>query len=301
MVLEKYLKEYEKLLKMVRKETYRKHRTDAVMLFEFIDNWIDFFPRKREVFEQAVNSLSGIILLHSWKLTNWITYQILCGKYFEAIRNLRFIFEGSVYAVIVEDAIERVVFRHWGSLSRIDLKTEIFKLLEECRRKRVYRNGKIDKERIRKIVEPFVKQNIHPSKTNQVDKYIEVYAEILSDTRLYLSVGKMINEAAKHLKLKEKDIEDLSRTWHELSRYLHFSYPFLEAILDDPEFLIIEKVNSKLFKKSLDFYFKTLDFFYTVLAWRFPQLEMKIREVIEWWRKKFNKTFRLTEQFLGSL
>ena len=122
MAFENYLKEYNGFLEDVRKETYTKHQTEAEMLFEFIDNWIDLVRRDKENFLQAANSLSGVILLNSWKLTNWISYEILCGKYFEAIRSLRFVFEGSVYAVIMEDAIESKVFGKWGSLSSLSLK-----------------------------------------------------------------------------------------------------------------------------------------------------------------------------------
>lgn len=114
MAFENYLQEYGGFLEEVRKETYEKYPTETGMLFEFIDNWIDLVLRDKENFLQETNSLSGIILLNSWKLTNWISYEILCGKYFEAIRNLRFVFEGSVYAVIIEDAIESRVFKKMG-------------------------------------------------------------------------------------------------------------------------------------------------------------------------------------------
>lgn len=143
MSIEKYLKEYEECLREVSKETCEKYREKTWMLFEFINNWIDLVPRHEEVSKQAIHSLSGIILLHSWKLTNWITYEILCGKYFEAIRNLRFIFEGTVYAVIIEDAIESRVSEKRGGLSEVGLKKEIFELWEMCKGKRVYEKRRI--------------------------------------------------------------------------------------------------------------------------------------------------------------
>ena len=162
MTLENYIKEYTGLLKKVRKETYRKYLTETGMLFEFIDNWIDLIPRDNELFSQAINSISGIILLNSWKLTNWISYEILSGKYFEAIRNLRFVFEGSVYAVIIEDAIESKVYEKWGSLSALPLKAEVFQLWEECKKVRVFRKGKINQNKIRRFIVDFVNRNIDP-------------------------------------------------------------------------------------------------------------------------------------------
>ena len=120
--LEKYYKVYGKVLKEIREETYRKFPGEAGMLMEFIDNWIDLIPIDERLMPGVMNSLSGILLFHLWKLSNWITYKILSGKYFEAIRNLRFLFEGSIYAVVIEDAIERVVYERWGALSGISLK-----------------------------------------------------------------------------------------------------------------------------------------------------------------------------------
>jgi len=122
MPLEKYYKVYGKVLKEIREETYRKFPGEAGMLMEFIDNWIDLIPIDERLMPGVMNSLSGILLFHLWKLSNWITYKILSGKYFEAIRNLRFLFEGSIYAVVIEDAIERVVYERWGALSGISLK-----------------------------------------------------------------------------------------------------------------------------------------------------------------------------------
>ncbi|MCD6095458.1 MAG: hypothetical protein J7J99_02720 [Thermoprotei archaeon] len=83
MPLEKYYKVYGKVLKEVREETYRKFPGEAGMLMEFIDNWIDLIPIDERLMPGVMNSLSGILLFHLWKLSNWITYKILSGKYFE--------------------------------------------------------------------------------------------------------------------------------------------------------------------------------------------------------------------------
>jgi len=114
MPFDDYFKIYTDSLREVSKETFDKYPNESIMLFEFIDNWIDLFPKDDERFTEAANSLSGIILIDSWKLSNWISYEILCGKYFEAIRNLRFLFEGCVFAVIIEDVIESRVFEKWA-------------------------------------------------------------------------------------------------------------------------------------------------------------------------------------------
>ena len=154
-----------------------------------------------------------------------------------------------------------------------------------CKGKRVYEKRRINVNKIKRIVASFVNQRMDPSKTKEAEEYIEVYTEILSDKRLYLSTSKMIEESARILKIEENDVRELKKLWHELSKYLHFSYPFLEAILNDPEFLLIEKSNDELLDKSLNFYFETLDFFYSVLAWRFSDLRDEIMKMIKCWKK----------------
>ena len=295
---EDYLKTYSVLAELTRKETFAKHPYESDMLFEFVDNWPDFARLLNQRLAEISNSLSGIILVNSWRLTNWISFDILSGKYFEAIRNLRFIFEGSVYAVVVEEAIEDRVFERWETLSKLDLKAEIFELWEECRQKRVREKGKVDGEKVKQVVTDYVATRIDASKKAREQEYIGIYTEILCDERLYLSIDKMLRKCAGFLRLDDSDVAKLQKLWHELSRYQHFSYPYLKAVIDDSELVLVEKLNDDLLKHSLSFYFDTLDFFYAVLAWRFEYLRKAIREMCEWWRTNFHKTFAMTEKTL---
>lgn len=298
MSFENYLKVYAESLHDVSKETFDKYPDEAKMLFEFIDNWIDLFPKEDERFTQATNSLSGIVLINSWKLTNWISYEILHGQYLEAIRNLRFVFEGCVFSVIIEDAVESQVFSKWKNLGDLWLKIDIFKLWEHCKKSRVYKNGTIDHDKIGKIVSDFVIQTMDPSRKNDIPQYIEVYTKILTDERLYFTTNSMIEQCRTFLKIDEKDITELKQMWHELSGYTHFSHRYLEAITEDPDFCFIDKLNDGLFKSSTRFYFQTLDFFYAVVSWRLPFLHDKIKEMCDWWKSNFNKTLSLTEEVL---
>ena len=298
---EDYLKTYSVLAELTRKETFAKHPYESDMLFEFVDNWPDLIKVSKEKSLEATNSLSGIILISSWRLTNWITFDILSGKYFEAIRNLRFVFEGSVYAVIVENAIEATVFEKWEKLSSLDLKAEIFELWEECKRRRVYRSGKIAADTVKALVTEYVGRKIDTSKKGEMQDYIEIYTQILCDENLYLRTSQMIEQCAAFLSLDDADITNLRTLWHELSKYQHFSHAYLEAVLSDPELCLMEKLNDGLLTRSLNFYFETLDFFYAVLAWRFEYLRREIREMCEWWRTNFNRTFVMTEKTLRNL
>jgi hypothetical protein len=298
---EDYLKTYSLLAELTRKETFARHPYESDMLFEFVDNWPDFARLLNQRLAEISNSLSGIILVNSWRLTNQISFGILSGKYFEAIRNLRFIFEGSVYAVILEDTIEATVFERWKKLSALDMKAEIFELWEECRRARVCRKGEVDTGAVKRIATGYVAAKIDASKKEKAQEYIGIYTEILCDERLYLSIDKMLRKCAGFLRLDDSDVAKLQKLWHELSRYQHFSYPYLKAVIDDSELVLVEKLNDDLLKHSLSFYFDTLDYFYAVLAWRFEYLRKEITKMCEWWRTNFNRTFALTEKTLHNL
>jgi len=294
---ETYLKEYTHSLCEVVDETYEYSLEGTHMLFEFIDNWIDLIPREKAHFLEAANSLSGIILLNSWKLTNWISFEILCGKYFEALRNLRFIFEGSIHAVVIEDLIESQVWRKWRSLSSIGFKAEIFGLWEICRSKRVYnkREKRVRRDKVGEIVRNFVIASGFSSQ--EKTEHINIYTEILSQPELYMPMGLMIEKCCKLLGIEEEE-KSLKNLWHELSRYQHFSYLYLDIACEKPEFVFLEIFDKNLFELSLELYFKTMDLFYAVVAWRFPSLRSKIREMCDWWKKNFNKSFILTEKVL---
>lgn len=298
MPFDDYFKIYTDSLREISKETFDKFPEESEMLFEFIDNWIDLFPKDDERFAEAANSLSGIILIDSWKLSNWVSYEILCGKYFEAIRNLRFLFEGCVFAVIIEDVIESRVFEKWGNLADLFLKEEIFRLWEECKKNRVYQRSRINQEVLSKLVADFVNQHMDSLRKDEIPEYIELYTKTLSDERLSLQTSKMIEHCKTFLKIDENDAAELKKTWHELSGYTHFSHKYLDAIAQDVEFLFVEKVNDRLFNSSITLYFQTLDLLYSVLAWRFTSAHDEIKKMCGWWKDNFNKTFILTEKVL---
>lgn len=295
---ESYLKEYLGSLYDVINETYESSPEDVRVLFEFINNWIDLVPAEKTRFLEATNSLSGIILLNSWKLINWISFEVLCGKYFEALRNLRFIFEACIHAVVIEDLIESKIWRKWGSLSSIGLKTEIFKLWETCRSGGVYdkKRKNVRRDKVREIVEEFIRDSDIPSEEKA--EYAKVYVEILSQPEFYMPTESMVRKCCKLLGIEEEG-QSLKDLWHELSRYQHFSYPYLEITLRRPEFVFLEEFDEEMFKLTLGLYHRTLDFLYAVLAWRFVHLRKEIVEVCTWWRKNLNRLFTLTEKVLG--
>jgi len=291
--LKRLLNSYMECLYEVIEKTYSSC-DEASILVEFINNSIDLFPEKNNI-DVVIHSISGTILLNSFKLTQWISFEILCGKYFEAMRDLRFIFEGCVYGSLIEDLIEKKILKRLG---RLDLKAEIFRLLEKCQEKHVYdkKKNKVDRKKVRKIIEEFIRSlGLSPAEKK---KHVKLYTEILSQPKLYSSMGSLIEGFCNSIGIEEEEEKKgLVELWHKLSQYQHFSYPYLEVACEKPELIFLEEFDEELFKLTLDSYFKTLDFFYAVLAWKFPELGDKIAKMSEWWRKNFKK-LTLTEKVL---
>jgi len=289
--LEKYIETYQNYLSEVRKEIHKNFPEETNMIIEFINNWIDIIPVK-EGWEEYIHSLQGVLLFHLWKILNWIGYEVLSGKYFEAFRDCRFVFEASILSVIMEDAIESRVYEKWKNLSPFDLKCEILRLWEALRDKGIYR--KEDKtNRIRKLVE----EHISKSNLSEEEKkeYLELYCSILCDERLKYNIPKMIEECKRFLPIEDKE-QLLKDTWKILNKYTHFTNTFCDIVLDDPDFVFIETMNENLFKECFRAYFNTMDLFYCILCWRFPKVKEEMKDkVIDWWNKNFSLHLELTE------
>jgi len=291
------------ILNVLREETYRSFSEELEAIVELLNNWIELIPREISGWVQCSNSILGVLLFHSWKITNWIGYEILNGKYFEAFKNIRFVLEASVLSVILEGVIEERVYEEWGMLSELGLKVEIFKLWEKLKDKGAYRKKQKNKM---SMIEQCVKRFIDEFELSEErkEKHAKVYISILSDERLGYSVPKMIEECMRLLSVKDKeDIEDtLKSTWRILNKYTHFTYTFIETTLNDPEFAFVEKMNEKLFTECFEAYLNTMDLFYSVLCWRFPNIMERMKgKVIDWWNKNFNRRFMLTEKVIQLL
>ncbi|TDA37645.1 MAG: hypothetical protein DSO07_12350 [Thermoproteota archaeon] len=294
--LEGYIKIYENYLKEVREETYKKFPEETAIIIEIINNWIDIIPRKEEDYEDYIHSFQGVLLFYLWKISNWIGYEILNGKYFEALRNCRFLFEASILSIIMEDAIESKVYEKWKSLSHFGLKCEILRLWEELRDKHIYKEE--DKtDVIRKLVEEYLERSNLPEEEKK--EYIEVYCSILSDERLGYNIPKMIEESKEFLPIEDKE-KSLKDTWRALNKYAHFTYTFCDKVLERPDLVFIESMDEKLFKECFDIYFNTIDLFYCILCWRFQRVKEKMKEVIDWWNKNFSLRLELTEKMINS-
>lgn len=297
MTLEGYFEEYDANKLEVRKKTFEKYQAEARMLCGFIDNWFKLIP-KENWFSEAADSLPGIMLLNSWKLANTVTCEILSGEYFEAIRNLRFIFEGIVQAVFIENVVANLPHEEQQDLAPLPAKVRMFQLWEECKRKKGNtENPETDK--IEGTVLQYMSKHTELHKVDETARMTNTLAKLLSDERLYVSTTKMVELCAETLHLDSYDVQTLKKLWRDLSSYQHFSHTYLETIIMRPHLCFWEKLDDNLFRQSFNFYFNVMDYFYATLTWRFEDLRTRIREICESLKNGYAKEFRLTSKVLN--
>jgi hypothetical protein len=298
MTLEDYLDEYDKNKQEARNRTSQKYQAETRMLEAFIDNWYKLIP-KDNLFDEAVDSLSGIMLLNSWRLSKTITCEILSGEYFEAIRNLRFIFEGTAHAILLEEVVGSLPEEDQIALTPLPVKAIMLQTWEECKRKKVTEASSETRE-IEAIVLEALSNRTALVSFNEAPKLVHPLTKMLSDKRIYASTTRMLELSGDTLQLPIEDVQALKQLWRDLSDYQHFSYPYVETIIRHPEICFKEKLDDTLFKRSLNFYQKVMDYFYATLAWRFKDLETKVKEICENWENQFKTKFSLTLEVLNN-
>jgi len=299
--IDTYIGELRKLYDKVLKETYRKSVRETRILFEILNNWIDASILFKEYkLEEVIHNISGIVFIYLWRAGNWILYEILTGHYFEAFRDIRFLFEGSLLAVHYNYFIDKKIYEKWGSLAKLSLKAEIVELLEKMREevRQLYKEKKLEdiKSLVRKKVEKFIADlNLAEDKKK---KYVELYYEILMQPELYWSVGKIIHEYSKIWNLDKKNESSLKATWGKLSLYTHFSREFFNLTLNRPQEIWIEHYNKNLLKKCCKLYITTVDLFISTLAVAYPKLKDSLRNIVKWWEENLDIELSISKTIL---
>jgi len=306
-----YLRQYQNFLREVRVETFHSFPKEYKGIIECVNDSIDFFPKGDQEWDQAIHSLSGILRCYLWKLTNWIAYEILNGKYFEASRNLRFLLEGSIWSIFMEDAIEDVIFKRTGGLSELGLKNEIIHLWKKARKENIYKekNQGKRKHKAEKIVRDFFREKSQTKSLRNMTaaeqtEYIQDYALILSNKRLGYSIRRLIDELKEgFLPINPQYRKRLKDTWANLCESAHFPGFFFEEISKDVDFIFVEKLSKHLFTQCFRNYLTTLDLFYSVVLWRweFPQTVHRIKRIVKFWQRNLKVSFELTQTTLRFL
>ena len=251
-VIHGYFEELWELHYEVIRESYLKSRKETRVLFEILNNWIDATALFKEYeLRNIVRSVSGVIFIYLWRAGNWILYEILTGHYFEAIRDIRFLFEGSLLALHYDYFIDKKVYNKLKALPTFDLKAEIVELIEALREKvrgLKGKRGKISPEDLESLVRRHVEMFIAKAElaNEEREKYIELYCEVLAQPELYWSIPKIIDEYMKAWNLRKYG-KILKSVWSRLSAYTHFSKEFFNLALRRPEEIWIEHYDCLLY------------------------------------------------------
>mgnify|MGYP000064706959 CR=1 FL=1 len=304
-VIHGYFEELWELHYEVIRESYLKSRKETRVLFEILNNWIDATALFKEYeLRNIVRSVSGVIFIYLWRAGNWILYEILTGHYFEAIRDIRFLFEGSLLALHYDYFIDKKVYNKLKALPTFDLKAEIVELIEALREKVRWlkgKRGKISPEDLKSLVRRHVEMFIAKAKlaNEEREKYIELYCEVLAQPELYWSIPKIIDEYMKAWNLRKYG-KILKSVWSRLSAYTHFSREFFNLALRRPEEIWIEHYDEELLKESCKLYIIVIDLLISTLVITFPKIRNVIKErIVKWWRENLGLKLEITEGILN--
>lgn len=293
-----FMKTYKELVDDVVYETFRREEELATSLFEILNSWIDLSNLIKEYKDEWFHTLSGNLFVYLWRGYGWIIYEILSGHYFEALKDLRFLFEGAILSLHFEYFIDKKIYERYGHYGEIGLKVKILELVENFRRI-CFSTKNLNEEKYQKSIKRKVRKMIESSSLPEEEKkeYIELYSEILCQPELYWGVGKIIKEFGKEFNLGEH-VGTLEEAWSELSAFTHFSSKFFDTILRSPEILLINNFDEELFKKCVDIQFLTFDLLCAVLVIHFPKIKKKIKEILDWWERNAKRRFEITGKIL---
>jgi len=293
------IKSFQEIYEDVANETYLESKKEVSGLFEILSSWIDVDLFKKYKLEKITHSVQGVLFSYFWRAAGWIIYEIVTGHYFEALRDLRFLFEGSLLALHYDCLIDNRLYEKWGYLGKFDLKAEIVELAEKLKNK--VKSLKNDSpEELKRIIEDEVKAFVSKSNIDQQEKkwYIEAYSNILSQPMFYWSIYKIISQFVRDWDLEEYE-DDLKKAWSILSLYTHFSRKFFEWVLESgaPE-LFIEHYNEHLFKTCYSIFITTIDIFFSTLLIGYPKLQDTFEEIISDWEAKLDIKLKITKRVL---
>ncbi len=281
-----YVETLRSLYDEIIRETDQKSPKEVRALIEVLDNLIELYPFKKYSVKEVIHNISGLILTYQWRAMSWIIYEIITGHYFEALRDIRFLFESSLLALHYDYFIDRKIYETSNTLATIGLKAEIIELVEGLREKvRQLREEKTSvdlKQLVRPSVKNFVKRSKIPEERKQ--EYLKLYTELLAQPELYWSVSKIIRHYAMATELKEHE-QYLQNAWAELSVYTHFSKRFFETALEKPEEIWIETYDEELLQKCTKLFIRTFDLFMSTFVLSFPKMKESAQEIVEWWDK----------------
>lgn len=301
-----FLETYKVLVDEAIDETFKREKDLAAELVALLSDWIDLSKLLIEKYKDLWHhTLSGTLFVYVWRGYGWIIYEILSGHYLEALKDMRFLFEGTFLSLHFDYYIDKKVYEISKCFGAITLKGEILKLIEDLREigRRLLSDDQNEVEEAQKRIEKKVKEFVEKSSLSDEEKreYFELYSKVLCQPELYWSVSKIIREFCKEFNIKRKQTDFLLAVWSELSGYTHFSSKFLDMIIRRPDFLFVNDFDEELLKKCVSFIFTVFDVLCAVLAVHFPKIRDEVKKISKRWKENSNRTFELSEAVLKTL
>jgi len=226
-----------KIFKEIEKETLEKNREKADILVEHLNNWIDTIRPIIKNNPELNRSLIGVKFIDTFAEMRLTVFSIFSGCYFQAVRNLRFIFESMTHAYYLESEFEEIFPDLFLELiDQPDDAVDFQKRLE-------------DRLRIE-----------YPQRKGQF-RDITGFSVTTIDKLPFL--------------LDEK--ESLKITYRKLSRFVHPAPEQIRKVIENPDLIFTFFYNEEFFNECIELTDEVMDLTFAVVLHRFPDVKEKIK------------------------
>jgi len=231
-------------------ETLAKRPEKVADMYAVLSDWIDLRIALSGLDKNVyLNMLSLTHFEHFWRTYWWIFFEILSGAYFEALRDLRFVFESALRTVHYDFYIDSIVLEKHDRLSHLSFKVFMLDIIERFMNRIRAKYEDLHDEELRREAEEFVEEILDELKSveGDLEEVKAVTCEILSQEDLYVGTSKLIDLICREMNLGKKVKRYLMSIWGELSSYVHFSSRFVRRVLESDMQLVMLCFDEELF------------------------------------------------------
>lgn len=105
--IKSFLETYKILVDEAIDETFKREKDLAAELVALLSDWIDLSKLIEKYKDLWHHTLSGTLFVYVWRCYGWIIYEILSGQYLEALKDMRFLFEGTFLSLHFDYYIDK--------------------------------------------------------------------------------------------------------------------------------------------------------------------------------------------------
>ncbi len=279
-----------KIFNEVAELTQKECKEDYKKIACVLNNWVGLLNIvKKYSQDEVINSVSAVFLLNSGKQMRWIAHEILSGTYFEAIRDLRWVFETIIWSFNIDNWLDEEAKLIFGvnKGSEMSLKYETLALKDIVEDILRYTSFK-DREKIKKEK---IEEHIKYLSQEQKELYRKFYSNVLNKLLFCKFSGK--NGLIWNLPFVTNELNEL---YGELSKYTHFSHKILQPIYEKANWDLVFNfsLDKELVTICTNFLIKVMDVFYSSLYLKFIEIRDEIKQNIEYC-KSHGVLFPITE------